>query len=231
MQSQHAHPYNPAGVIAYFISFRCYGTWLHGDERGSMDRSRNHAFGAPAIAPDPGRTRYEHSVSSYPPMTLDGKMRETVEQTIREVCLFRGWHLHAANAQKDHVHTVTTANGAQPEKVLNDFKAWCTRRLREATSLTLGLPQDNPLADARATAWSTPRESPSIPAGSLQPHDREVPQSRGGNADGLARPIWSRHGSTIWLWTEAQLANAVLYALAGQGEPPSTYREPPPDPR
>ena len=25
--------------LAYLISFRCYGTWLHGDERGSIDRS------------------------------------------------------------------------------------------------------------------------------------------------------------------------------------------------
>ena len=24
--------------LAYLITFRCYGTWVHGDERGSMDR-------------------------------------------------------------------------------------------------------------------------------------------------------------------------------------------------
>ena len=27
--------------LAYFISFRTYGTWLHGDERGSIDRFHN----------------------------------------------------------------------------------------------------------------------------------------------------------------------------------------------
>ena len=35
--------------LAYLITFRCYGTWLHGDERGSMDRTHN-VFGAPKIA-------------------------------------------------------------------------------------------------------------------------------------------------------------------------------------
>ena len=25
--------------LAYFISFRTFGTWLHGDRRGSVDRS------------------------------------------------------------------------------------------------------------------------------------------------------------------------------------------------
>jgi hypothetical protein len=24
--------------LAYLITFRCYGTWLHGDKRGSIDR-------------------------------------------------------------------------------------------------------------------------------------------------------------------------------------------------
>ena len=24
--------------LAYFITFRCYGTWLHGDSRSSVDR-------------------------------------------------------------------------------------------------------------------------------------------------------------------------------------------------
>jgi hypothetical protein len=27
--------------LAHLITFRCYGTWLHGDERGSVDRAHN----------------------------------------------------------------------------------------------------------------------------------------------------------------------------------------------
>jgi hypothetical protein len=33
------HEYNPVGPTAYFITFHTYGTWLHGDERGSTDHS------------------------------------------------------------------------------------------------------------------------------------------------------------------------------------------------
>jgi hypothetical protein len=34
--------------LAYFISFRAYGTWLHGDKRGSIDRFNNR-YRAPYI--------------------------------------------------------------------------------------------------------------------------------------------------------------------------------------
>jgi hypothetical protein len=27
--------------LGYLITFRCYGTWLHGDDRGSIDRKAN----------------------------------------------------------------------------------------------------------------------------------------------------------------------------------------------
>ena len=29
------------GILAYFSTFRTYGTWLHGDDRGSTDRSHS----------------------------------------------------------------------------------------------------------------------------------------------------------------------------------------------
>ena len=32
--------------LAYLITFRTYGTWLHGDARGSVDREHN-VFGTP----------------------------------------------------------------------------------------------------------------------------------------------------------------------------------------
>ncbi|MCA1605476.1 MAG: hypothetical protein LC775_08420 [Acidobacteria bacterium] len=38
--------------LAYLISFRAYGTWLHGDKRGPMSRKQNK-YGTPRIAPNP----------------------------------------------------------------------------------------------------------------------------------------------------------------------------------
>ena len=37
---------------AYLITFRCYGTWLHGDDRGSVDRRFYNRVGTPRITPD-----------------------------------------------------------------------------------------------------------------------------------------------------------------------------------
>jgi len=36
--------------LAYLITFRCHGTWLPGDERGSVDRFHNR-YKSPYIEP------------------------------------------------------------------------------------------------------------------------------------------------------------------------------------
>ena len=63
-------------------------------------------------------------------MVLDHEQRGVVEVAIREHCEFRGWQLHAVNARSNHVHVVVTADAA-PEQVMNQFKAWGSRRLNE----------------------------------------------------------------------------------------------------
>src|SRR4029077_14507206 len=37
--------------LAYLITFRAHGTWLHGDRRGSVDRFHNR-YGTPRIPPN-----------------------------------------------------------------------------------------------------------------------------------------------------------------------------------
>ena len=59
-------------------------------------------------------------------------MRNIVERTIREVILYRGWSLHGLNVRTNHVHLVVTADRA-PEIVMEQLKAWCSRRLSEYT--------------------------------------------------------------------------------------------------
>jgi REP element-mobilizing transposase RayT len=119
----------------YFVTFRTYGTWLHGDERGSVDRNHNRV-GEPLIAPDVNLQRYRQSLLKTPPVYLDAKQRACVERTLREVAAHRGWILHAVNVLSNHVHLVVetseTPDKAKPEKVMADFKSYATRRLREA---------------------------------------------------------------------------------------------------
>lgn len=119
--------------MTYFITFHTYGTWLHGHERGSVDDDHNE-LNTPLLAPSPSRLQRERDLSKHPPITLNAERRFVVERTIREVCEHRGWKLHAMNARTTHVHLVVSASQS-PERVLNDLKAYCTRRMREAAVL------------------------------------------------------------------------------------------------
>jgi REP element-mobilizing transposase RayT len=63
-------------------------------------------------------------------MTLDSQQRQSVERALREVCEHRGWLLHAMGVRRNHVHVVVSTGGFKPERALNAFKAYATRRLR-----------------------------------------------------------------------------------------------------
>ena len=42
----------------------------------------------------------------------------------------RGWHLHAVSCRSNHVHVVLSAE-VNPVDMRDQFKAWCTRKLKE----------------------------------------------------------------------------------------------------
>lgn len=118
--------------LAYFISFHTFGTWLHGDDRGSVDRDHN-TFGTPHLPPDPKREEAELNrmqSSEVAPVTLDAARRLVVERTIQEVCDHRRWRLHMLNVRTNHVHVVVAGKGP-PEPIMNSLKSWCTRRMVE----------------------------------------------------------------------------------------------------
>ena len=115
--------------LAYFISFRSYGTWLHGDQRGSIDRFNNR-YGDPYLPPNEAWRDYNRKQLKTDPFILGASARGAVEKAIRETCKIRKWDLQAFNVRTNHVHTVVTAN-RKPSLVLNAFKANATRQLRE----------------------------------------------------------------------------------------------------
>ncbi len=154
---------------AYLITYHTYGTWLHGREAGSVDDEHNIP-GEPYIGPRPALERHERDELQGAPVTLNEAQRRVVERAVREVAQHRGWEIHALHVRTNHVHVVLSAKDS-PERVLNDFKSYATRRLREAN-----------LAAADA-------------------------------------PVWTRHGSTRYLWQEASIAAACDYVVEGQGEP------------
>ena len=115
--------------LAYFISFRCYGTWLHGDDRGSIDRFHNR-YGDPYLPVSDAWERHNRKQLKGDPFILRARERASVEKAIRETCSIRNWHVLALNVRTNHVHTVVTAK-CRPALVLNAFKANATRQLRE----------------------------------------------------------------------------------------------------
>jgi REP element-mobilizing transposase RayT len=120
--------------LAYFITFRCYGTWRHGDERGSTDRY-NNKYSAPFIEASQRWKQHNQNTRKHPPVTLDADRRTAVEAGIRETCKIREWQLKAVNVRTNHVHIVVSASG-KPEPILTAFKANATRKIRENKSWT-----------------------------------------------------------------------------------------------
>jgi len=116
--------------LAYLITFRCYGTWLHGDERGSVDCFHNQ-YQTPYAAPNKNRYQYNAQRLKNGIVTLNAKQRETVENAVREVCDFRNWLLHAINTRTNHVHTVVSIGAVKPERALNNFKSYATGKMRQ----------------------------------------------------------------------------------------------------
>src|SRR6266446_6799381 len=78
--------------LAYLISFRSYGTWLHGDERGSIDRFHNR-YKSPYINPNPKWQAYNEQRLRTAPLLLEAQHRKAVEGAIRETCDLRKWWL------------------------------------------------------------------------------------------------------------------------------------------
>jgi REP element-mobilizing transposase RayT len=134
--------------LAYFITFHTYGTWLHGDEKGSVD-PQHRFYGQDFVEPDSRRHNFETHRMKSEPVKFQNSAREIVERTIAEVCSHRGWILKEQNVRTNHVHAVIAARDHRPERVADDLKAWCTRRLREAGVV---MPEQQP--------WSRGRSNP-----------------------------------------------------------------------
>ena len=115
---------------AYLITFRAYGTWLHGDQRGSIDRFHNR-YKSPYLPPsDRRRTRNLRELKSQS-LSLNLEQRRSVDSAIREVCEHQQWLLHAINVRTNHVHVVVAIGQTKPGRALNALKAYATRRMRK----------------------------------------------------------------------------------------------------
>ena len=116
--------------LAFLLTFTCYGTWLHGDKRGSVDKEHN-IYGSEFVKSNERLNDKKETDLKTNIISLDQSQRKIIEKTIEEVCHHRQWELKAVNARTNHVHAVVSGN-ADPDKMINDFKSYSTRRLVES---------------------------------------------------------------------------------------------------
>jgi len=153
--------------LAYFLTFTTYGTWLHGDNRGSVDPA-HAAFDSAVLEPNASREETIRAHLGHQPVILEASLRTAVEEAIRDRCRFRGWTLEALNVRTNHVHAVIAAL-VSPERILSQLKSRATRCCREEGLI------------------------------------------------GAEQPMWTRHGSTRYLWTEDDIERACSYVAESQG--------------
>ena len=111
--------------LAYLITFRTYGTWLHGDERTSIRRTRRSEKESKLIPINiPLKEKMAKGMSGSA-VLLSPPQRKVVEEAINEVCQFCGYLLHSVNLRTNHTHSVINAQ-VRPERIADSLKAHST---------------------------------------------------------------------------------------------------------
>jgi REP element-mobilizing transposase RayT len=110
--------------ITIFSTWTTYGTWLPGDERMWFERSVGIQL------PDPDKKFGASLKMTEDAILLDHSQRSLVETTISDHCRIRKWNLHAVSCQSNHVHVLVTTPDMAIEIPREQFKAWCTRKLK-----------------------------------------------------------------------------------------------------
>jgi REP element-mobilizing transposase RayT len=117
--------------LAYLITIRTFGTWLHGDERGAVDRHGKNIYGTADIAPNKKLEEMMKIELKQAAMIFTDEQRRVVEIAIADLCREKGYFLHAVNVRTNHVHAVVSAQ-MKPERIADALKARATKKLREA---------------------------------------------------------------------------------------------------
>ena len=118
----------PDHPLAYFITLGTYGSRLHGDERGSVDRHHQ------PLRRDDFRHGFETRLMVTGDYSFEATHRAAVEASFAETATLRSWAIWALNVRQTHLHVVVSAN-ERPEVVMQALKANATRSLREQTGL------------------------------------------------------------------------------------------------
>jgi len=119
----------PERPLAYFLTFGTYGSRLHGDARGSVDRHSNELM-SPRLPRDDFRRNVETRSLKTSVFTIDPAARRIIEASFAETCGIRGWTMLALNVRTSHVHVVLAGLEA-PEQGMHALKSNASRAVRQ----------------------------------------------------------------------------------------------------
>jgi REP element-mobilizing transposase RayT len=108
--------------IAYHITFGTYGTRLHGDERGTVDRSMNQP-GDPIIGADRAWWELERNKLKFDPVVLTPEQMRFAESVMPSICERGAWEHRTGAGGPDHIHHLVTS-AADGDAVRKWFKRW-----------------------------------------------------------------------------------------------------------
>ena len=131
---------------SWLLSNTFYGTWLPGDERGSITSVRDVR-----LEDAPSDFRFEHDIPGTPweeellglhraaeaqmkgpPIHFDPQKAEIVLAQFQETAEYRGRVLRAVSIMYNHFHLVVqVADDPDPGRMLADFKAYGSRALNK----------------------------------------------------------------------------------------------------
>ena len=193
-----------AEPLGFFLTWATYGTWLPGDDRGWIEYRHSWQL------PSPARKLEAEARMTEDACILDPEQRALVEKTIADHCQIRGWQLHAVNCRTNHLHVVVSAN-LHPDEIRKQFKAWCTRRLKELERLR------------RKLAVAAGVEGPRLRVGLVSPEirTRRASEARhdavvAAETEPIAENWWAERGSRRYINDEDSLAAAIVYVRDGQ---------------
>jgi REP element-mobilizing transposase RayT len=128
----------------WLLTSTTYGTWLPGDNRGSVTSVRDYRatdrttkvrieHDQPGEAWEPamkGLQRSATTLIAQSPVLLTVEQAQIVCEQFGETKDIRGWRLLAATVMANHFHIVVSADARiDSTKLLGDFKAYASRAL------------------------------------------------------------------------------------------------------
>ena len=228
--------------LGFFLTWATYGTWLPGDNRGWIEYRHGWQL------PSPARRLEAEARMTKDACILDPEQRVLVEKTIADHCQIRGWQLHAVNCRTNHLHVVVSAP-LHPDEIRKQFKAWCTRRLKELERQRRGIVaqasaneveprvderrsneprSDEPRSRVGFVSANTPRRSEahtptrSASEASAVPRSASEPtpnRATPGKGESIRQNWWAERGSRRYINDEHSLEAAILYVRDAQDRP------------